>query len=85
LIPLQQALSAYSWWSRNRRKIDKTKRSHFDGVVIYFWWHIWKERNRRIFEHKELQPLQVAFLIQESIQQQKMAFTTRMQSVRGAS
>jgi peptidoglycan/LPS O-acetylase OafA/YrhL len=25
-----------------------------DGILIYFWWNIWKERNRRIFQQKIL-------------------------------
>jgi hypothetical protein len=29
------------------------------GIVLSFWWHIWKERNRRVFDQKESSSLQV--------------------------
>jgi hypothetical protein len=29
------------------------------GIIFFFWWFIWKERNHRIFEHKECSSLQV--------------------------
>jgi hypothetical protein len=38
--------------SKQQQKIDA-------GIVFFFWWFIWKERNRRIFEHKECSTLQV--------------------------
>jgi hypothetical protein len=30
--------------------------------MIYFWWNVWKEHNRRTFQQKSLQPRQVALL-----------------------
>jgi hypothetical protein len=27
------------------------------GALFSFWWMIWKEQNRRIFQNKELSPL----------------------------
>jgi hypothetical protein len=30
--------------------------------MLYFWWNIWKEWNRRTFQNKTLQPKQVALL-----------------------
>jgi hypothetical protein len=37
------------------------------GILFTFWWLIWKERNKRIFEHKEVSGVQLATLIQEAI------------------
>jgi hypothetical protein len=37
------------------------------GIVCFFWWHIWKEQNRWIFEHQECSLLQVVQLIREAI------------------
>jgi hypothetical protein len=40
----------------------------FDGIVLYFWWNIWKEWNRRTFQPQELHPRQVAFLVKYEVQ-----------------
>jgi hypothetical protein len=54
-------------------KIDKPHRRSFDGIMIYFWWNIWKERNRRTFQNKSLQPSAMALLCKEEIDQFNMA------------
>jgi hypothetical protein len=46
--------------SKQQQKIDVE-------VVFFFWWFIWKEGNRRIFEHKECSTLQVVEQIKEAI------------------
>jgi hypothetical protein len=33
--------------------------------MIYFWWHIWLERNRRVFQGQQRDIKQVAFSIKE--------------------
>ena len=40
-----------------REKFDKAHKASFDGILIYVWWNIWKEQNRRTFQQQELQPL----------------------------
>jgi hypothetical protein len=37
-------------------------------VLFIFWWHIWKERNSRIFENQELFIPQLAAVLQEEIE-----------------
>jgi len=44
-----------------------------DGILIYFWWNLWKEQKRRTFQQKSLQPIQVALLCKDEIQQYQMA------------
>jgi uncharacterized membrane protein len=44
-----------------------------DGVMIYFWWNVWKECNRKTFQQKHQQPIQVAQLCKDEIQQYQMA------------
>jgi hypothetical protein len=39
---------------------DKRKRL---GVLLIFWWRIWKERNYRIFDNICSSPKQVAAII----------------------
>jgi hypothetical protein len=38
------------------------------GALFTFWWHIWKERNGRIFENQELFIPQLAAVLQEEIE-----------------
>jgi hypothetical protein len=35
------------------------------GILFTFWWRIWKERNRRVFEQLETSTFQLAELIYE--------------------
>jgi hypothetical protein len=61
--------SLQKFWRKCRMKFEKSQRRKFDGIMIYFWWNIWKERNRRTFQQKTPQPRQVALLCKEDIQQ----------------
>ena len=47
--------SLHSYWRKCLMKVDKPHRKAFDGLMIYFWWNIWKDRNRRTFQNKSLQ------------------------------
>ena len=71
--------SIYSFWLRCRRKFDKNQRKEVDGILIYFWWNIWKERNRRIFQQHSLQPIQVASLCKDDITQYGLAMVSQDQ------
>jgi hypothetical protein len=53
-------------------KVDKTERK-LDGIMIYFWWNLWKERNRRTFQHISLEANQVAMLCKDDITQYQYA------------
>lgn len=59
----------YSFWRKCRNKVDKRLRRKFDGIIIYFWWNLWKERNRRTFQHRSVQAHQVAMLCKDDITQ----------------
>nr|TKW09168.1 hypothetical protein SEVIR_6G075500v2 [Setaria viridis] len=61
--------SVSGWWKKCRAKLDKQTRPTFDGLIIYFWWNIWKERNRRVFNHESKSTEEVAYLIKEDAQQ----------------
>lgn len=50
-----------------RRKVDKNQRRNFEGILIYCWWNVWEERNRRTFQQKSLNPRQVAGLCKDDI------------------
>ena len=55
-------------WSNNNKPF-------FDGIIIYFWWNIWKERNRRTFNQVSKSEEEVAFLAKEDFQQFSLAFS----------
>jgi hypothetical protein len=65
--------SIHKYWCKCRAKFDKSQRKEFDGIMIYFWWNVWKERNRRTFQNKSLQLRQVALSSKEDIQQHQLA------------
>lgn len=65
--------SLHNHWRRSRAKFQKNQRKVFDGVMIYFWWSIWKERNRRTIQNTALQPREVALLCKEEIEQYQLA------------
>jgi hypothetical protein len=65
----------HTWWRRCRLRIDKPRRRLFDGLVVYFWWNIWKERNRRIFQNSGNDQLVVAHQIKEDVLQYSAAFS----------
>lgn len=46
---------------------NKTQKKELMGTLLSFWWQIWKERNRRIFDQKESSFKQVAHLANEAI------------------
>jgi hypothetical protein len=55
-------------WVKTLARIGSRKdRKKNLGILITFWWSIWKERNKRIFEDKEMFAQDLACLIQETV------------------
>jgi hypothetical protein len=73
--------SIHSYWRKCRIKFSNRQRKNFDGIIIYFWWNIWKERNRRAFQQTSLQANQVASLCKDDIQRFQFATTPATQQV----
>jgi hypothetical protein len=70
--------SSMDWFRFASRLSGFSRRVCLSSVVsISFlwvsWWLIWKEWNKRYFEHKEASVLQMAALIQESIHLQSLS------------
>ena len=63
-----------AWWEEAVNRVPNSDRRRLNGVVIYPFWNIWKERNRRIFDNKIQTVPQVAAKIKEDIEQRKRAF-----------
>jgi hypothetical protein len=62
-----------TWWNKLRRgKMDETKKREV-AVSVYTVWHIWKERGRRIFDHKQLNPQELAGLIRADLAELHLA------------
>ena len=54
-------------------KVPRSERRRLNGVLIYTFWNIWKEINRRIFDNKIQTVPQVASEIKDDIEQRKRA------------
>jgi hypothetical protein len=52
---------AYLLLSSGCKKEKRTKL----GLLFTFWWQLWKERNRRVFQGVELSSFRVAALFKE--------------------
>jgi len=48
---------------------DAAMKNRLVGLLFTFWWEIWKERNRRIFQNKECSFRQLASLIADNYRQ----------------
>ena len=65
--------SIYRRWKKCRAMIVKESKFFFDGLIIYFWWNIWKERNRRTFRQEQKTVTEITYLIKEDVQQFQQA------------
>ena len=53
------------WWIQSLQNLKKNQRRTKAAAIMYTFWNLWKERNRRTFEAKEAQPTSVLQLIKE--------------------
>jgi hypothetical protein len=58
---------SHDWWRKLRSMCNKHSRRSFDGLMIYFWWSVWLERNNRIFHSQHRSAEQVALVVKELV------------------
>jgi hypothetical protein len=63
------------WFDRITSIGTKQQQKRNVGVVFLFWWQLWKERNRRVFEGQELSYIQVAQLVVDCYHQFNLSLT----------
>lgn len=56
-----------NWVYSVKKSRPKSEQKKLIGVLLTFWWHLWKERNRRIFENQETSHVQLANLVVDEI------------------
>lgn len=71
--PQAQPTEISAWWEEAAPKVSRERRRHFNGMVIYTMWNIWKERNRRIFQGMAMDARQVALKAKEDIDMRSRA------------
>jgi len=65
ILPRNSTSTVYRWWKRCQKVFSKEQKPTFDGLMMYFWWNIWKERNRRFFQQESKEVVDVTYLIKE--------------------
>lgn len=55
------------WWEASSGSTSKLDRRRVNGLIAQLLWNVWKERNRRTFQHKFLGPLQIAYLVKDEV------------------
>jgi hypothetical protein len=58
----------HGWWKRMRRLAARSNRRAFKGLILHFWWNIWKERNIRVFQNTSKGIDEVATLIRTEVE-----------------
>jgi hypothetical protein len=61
------------WWQQKLAGLQKKMRRTKAAIMMYAAWNIWKERNRRIFEHTRADAVQILQEIKAEISVRKLA------------
>jgi hypothetical protein len=61
-------VSMEGWWNDAMLNISGKVKIRRANIMIYSAWHIWKERNRRIFENKSVHPRRILQMIKDELE-----------------
>nr|TKV90794.1 hypothetical protein SEVIR_9G052300v2 [Setaria viridis] len=61
------------WWETNMQAFNTKQKRSLAAILMYTAWHLWKERNRRIFQNQAMRPDQLLGLIQSDVLLRRMA------------
>jgi hypothetical protein len=64
-VPPQLASSLLDWWLSERDRLPQALRRSFHSLVLLVTWCLWKERNRRTFDHQSVSPNELVTVILE--------------------
>ncbi|RLN34496.1 hypothetical protein C2845_PM03G04070 [Panicum miliaceum] len=68
-----QDLDVMEWWEKELAQLSKKARRLKAALMIYAAWHIWKARNKKIFEQKSMTPGEVLQEIKAEMQCRALA------------
>jgi hypothetical protein len=66
VLPFQKG-GVLEWLQAVCRVPGKKQQRKMAGVILFYWWNLWKEHNHHVFDQKEMSFLQVVNLIKQDI------------------
>ena len=66
-VPSTVDQSLADWWFSAHKRIAKADRKCFDSMVVLTCWWLWKERNRRTFDHQAHTTADLLTLISDEV------------------
>ena len=66
-VPPAACTAFADWWTSAHKRIAKPDRKSFDSLLILAAWCLWKERNRRIFDHQTRSTADLFSLISDEV------------------
>lgn len=73
ILPHHTDMDLITWWDHQLSNEATSRLRKTASIIIYTWWNLWKERNRRIFQQQAKQPRQVLTMIKEEMKLRQQA------------